>query len=554
VELCRRAPADRDSPDRLAAAIDDQGIDTVVFAPFSTSRKCGMPDLGHAEVLFRCCGRPSIRGLILLASTAAWDCTHYNPGLISESRPLGSSNNPIATAWIELERMARVWAATSGGAQLTILRLAPTPVPGGADYFSRLFSGRFAVSLAGYDPSIQILSLTDLAAAVRCAIQSSSGGIFNVAPDTVIPLRQALRLAGAMRIPMPRGLQRTARAALGQAGLAHPISQAEYIRYSFTVSNEKIKRELQFVPTRSSAEALLELKPNRLEREQQGRTASLKVERWNLGTLERCLSCDPFGMDKDYIARFQRTLFRFMERYYWRIEVDGFENVPSRGRVMIVGVHRGFMPWDGVMALHLIVRRIGRYPRFLIHPGLVKFPFIFNFVRRLGGVIACRENADYFLERDKIVGMFPEGVQGAFSLYRDAYRLGKFGRDEFVKMALRNRAPIVPFVTIGSAEVFPILKKIEWKWWKRRTEWPCFPITPTFPLLPLPLPSKWHTQFLPPMHIEDHYPPEAAADARIVRAISQEVRERLQDAMNIMLARRKSLFHGSIFEHSQSDR
>ncbi|HJZ68432.1 MAG TPA: lysophospholipid acyltransferase family protein, partial [Blastocatellia bacterium] len=295
----------------------------------------------------------------------------------------------------------------------------------------------------------------------------------------------------------------------------------------------KISDELGFFPAKSSAEALLELMPRGPNRWQTAQIAGRAY--------------DPFGMDKDYIAAYGRTLFKLLERYYWRIELNGIENVPRQGRAMIVGVHRGFMPWDGVMALHLMVKRTGRYPRFLIHPGLVKFPFLFNFIRRLGGVIACRENADYLLDRDEVVGMFPEGVQGAFSLYRDAYRLGKFARDEFVKMAIRNRTPIVPFVTVGSAEVFPILKKIEWKWWKRRTEWPCFPITPTFPLVPLPLPSKWHTQFLPPIHIEDKYPPEAARNAAIVRAISQEVRDQLQDAMNRMLARRKSVFYGSVF-------
>jgi hypothetical protein len=77
--------------------------------------------------------------------------------------------------------------------------------------------------------------------------------------------------------------------------------------------------------------------------------------------------------------------------------------------------------------------------------------------------------------------------------------------------------------------------------------WPFIPITPTFPLLPLPLPTKWHTQFLPPLHIERQYPPEAAGDAATVRAISQDVRSRMQKAIDGMLKRRKSIFFGSLF-------
>ena len=126
--------------------------------------------------------------------------------------------------------------------------------------------------------------------------------------------------------------------------------------------------------------------------------------------------------------------------------------------------------------------------------------------------------------------------------------MGKFGRNEFVRTALRNRAPIVPFVTVGSPEIFPIVGKINWRWWKRFTQWPFFPIAPPFPFLPVPLPSKWHTQFLEPLHLEERYPPETADDMAIVRTISQEVRERMQEAVENMLARRRSIFFGSIFE------
>jgi 1-acyl-sn-glycerol-3-phosphate acyltransferase len=144
--------------------------------------------------------------------------------------------------------------------------------------------------------------------------------------------------------------------------------------------------------------------------------------------------------------------------------------------------------------------------------------------------------------------MFPEGIHGAFTPYRRAYRLGKFGRDEYVKMALRHGAPIVPFVTVGSAEIYPILGRIEGGWVHRFFEWPYFPLGPNFPLPGLPLPSKWHTRFLEPLHVASRYPPEAADDPDVVHAISQEVRARLEEAIADMLRRRKHLFWGSIFD------
>jgi len=256
---------------------------------------------------------------------------------------------------------------------------------------------------------------------------------------------------------------------------------------------------------------------------------------------------DEFGMDRDYIKFYGKTLFKFLCDYYWRIETKGLENVPQNGPGILVGTHRGFMPFDGVMILHLLAQRTGRLPRFLTHPGLLKFPFLANFMTKLGGVVASQESATHILQSGELVGLFPEGIKGAFTYYRNAYTLQEFGRDAFVKLALKNRVPILPFLVVGSAEIFPIFGKINSRVWTRYTEWPCIPITPTFPILPVPLPAKWHIQFLPPMHVEEQYSPEAARDRAVVNAISLEVRGVMQKAWNEMIRRRRFKFWGSIF-------
>lgn len=542
VETCQRAPQGEDGFGGLlsggrAAFLLEQEIDAVVYSPPSESRRRSTPDLADAEAVFKECAHAGVKHFVLLSSAAVYGASHHNIGFVSESRVLVRQDRPtVSSRWLEIESLAAFYLGEGPGTRLVILRAAPTPVPGGSDYFSRLLGARLAVTLPGHDPSLQLLSPEDLAGAVRCALEGNARGIYNVAPDGVVPLRAALRLAGARRLPVSRTLQRLARGALTRAGLCHPLEQLDYVRYSWTVSNRKAKGELGFSPKRSSADAVREFH-------------AAEDENRRVRTSDACAAeeFDDFGMDKGYIDAFGRTLFKFLHDRYWRVEVAGLEHVPARGRAVLVGVHRGFMPWDAVMTLHLLARELGRYPRFLIHPGLVRFPFLFNFHTKLGGVIACQENADRVLERGDILAIYPEGIRGAFALYRDAYRLGKFGRDEFVKVALRHRAPIVPFVTVGSAETFPIIGKLNWGWWKRQTEWPFFPITPTWPLVPVPLPSKWHTLYLPPLNVEDRYPPEAADDPETVRAVSREVRARMEEALADIHRRRKSIFFGSVF-------
>src|SRR5713226_9111655 len=98
--------------------------------------------------------------------------------------------------------------------------------------------------------------------------------------------------------------------------------------------------------------------------------------------------------------------------------------------------------------------------------------------------------------------------------------------------------------------VFPIFAQIKSRRWTRYSDWPCLPVS-TFPFLPVPLPSKWHTQFLPPIHVEEQFPPEAAQDASVVKRISVEVRTKMQQAVVDMLRRRRSIFFGSVFDSEE---
>ena len=125
-----------------------------------------------------------------------------------------------------------------------------------------------------------------------------------------------------------------------------------------------------------------------------------------------------------------------------------------------------------------------------------------------------------------------------------------FGRDAFVKIALRNRTPIVPYVTVGNVEALPIFKLFTWRWWRRYSDWPGLPLS-TFPFLPLPLPSKWHIRFLPAIDAAAQYGPEAAGDVTQVKKISAEIRCQMQQAIDDILRRRPAIFWGSVFAREE---
>jgi len=537
-----------DAPDAdLAETLS--GARALVYAAASRAGDPrGVTDEEDARSVLEAAVEAGVPRTVLLSSIEVCPPSHQHLGLLSEDRfKPRPSDNRVSESWRALEELAREAVAGSDSC-LTVLRAAPTPVPGGRDFFSRLLGRPVAFTVPGFDPSIQLLAPEDLARAVALAVdapapaEGSEPRVYHVVPRGTAPVHRAVRLAGGHRLALPLWLQRGVRRAAGGLLPVHPPDRVDFLRYPWSAAGERTAAELGFRAERSTAEAAAALAPRPGHRAAE--EADPPDPAWEWGSE----GIDPFGMDREYVARYGRTLFRFLHDAYWRIEHRGVEHVPRSGPGVLTGVHRGFMPYDGVMALQLLVRERGRYPRFLLHPTLTKFPFLANFMTKLGGIMACQENADWVLERGGLVGIFPEGIRGAFTPYRRAYRLGKFGRDEYVRMALRNRAPIIPFVTVGSAEIFPILGRIDWGWWKRYSEWPYLPITPTFPLLPVPLPSKWHTRVLPPLHVEEEHGPEAADDPEVVRSISAEVRRRMAAAIADMLERRRSIFFGSVFD------
>jgi 1-acyl-sn-glycerol-3-phosphate acyltransferase len=255
---------------------------------------------------------------------------------------------------------------------------------------------------------------------------------------------------------------------------------------------------------------------------------------------------DDFGYD----ARFTETvlpLFEFLYTVWWRVEASGVEQVPAEGPGLIVANHSGVLPWDGAM-IGLAVRHehpARRHCRMLVLDMFALLPFLAPLVAQTGGVRASQENGERLLRRGELVGVFPEGLKGVGKRYRERYKLSRFGRGGFVRLALRTGAPIVPCAVVGAEEIHPMLARADWV--GKPLGLPYFPLTPTFPWLgPLgviPLPTKWSIDFGDPLPTAG-YGPEAADDPIVVNRLAEQVRTTIQRMIDGRLARRRSIWFG----------
>jgi 1-acyl-sn-glycerol-3-phosphate acyltransferase len=239
---------------------------------------------------------------------------------------------------------------------------------------------------------------------------------------------------------------------------------------------------------------------------------------------------DEFGFDPELTESVLHPLLRPLYRDWFHVQVRGIDNLPAKGAALVVANHSGTVALDALM-LSLAVHDEHpeqRYLRLLGADLVFRMPFISELARKHGGTLACNPDAERLLRQGDLVGVFPEGFKGIGKLYRDRYKLQRFGRGGFVSAALRTGAPIIPVSIVGAEETYPMLGNL--KPLARLLGLPYFPMTPTFPWLgPLgliPLPSQWYIEFGTPIAAD--YGSDQADDPLVVFNLADQVRETIQ--------------------------
>ncbi|GMT98998.1 hypothetical protein KH5H1_31170 [Corallococcus caeni] len=243
---------------------------------------------------------------------------------------------------------------------------------------------------------------------------------------------------------------------------------------------------------------------------------------------------DDYGKDAGLVENLQPVL-DFLYEQYWRVSVEGVDQVP-RGAAILVANHSGALPYDGLVMAQALARERPDLleARWLVEDQVFHAPMLGTLFNRLGAVRASPENALRLLDERRPLVVFPEGYQGASKPFAERYRLKRFGRGGFVKLALRTGAPIVPVAIVGAEETSPLLGRLPGGF----LGFPSLPLT-----APGPLPAKWTIRFGEPLSMEG-LPPEAADDLGEVQRLTELTRESIQRMLQALLRERRSVFAG----------
>jgi 1-acyl-sn-glycerol-3-phosphate acyltransferase len=280
-----------------------------------------------------------------------------------------------------------------------------------------------------------------------------------------------------------------------------------------------------------------------------GTAGAVEDARELLPAIEPDRQVTDWGRSERVEGLFDRTIYEFLYHYWFRVDVEGIEHVPSTGGALLVSNHGGALPPDAAMIAKAITEEHPR-PRPLhltVEHFFKGYPGLAMLVAKLGGVPAHPANVQRLLhDEEQLVLVFPEGRKGTEKLYKDRYRLRRFGRGGFVEAAMRAGTPIVPVAVVGAEESMPVFAQL--KPLQRLTQLIYFPITPTFPHLGVLggmayLPAKFRIRFLEPIPT-DQWGDEPWNDRALVQEVAEEVRGRIQEELYSMLAKRRSVWFG----------
>jgi len=271
--------------------------------------------------------------------------------------------------------------------------------------------------------------------------------------------------------------------------------------------------------------------------------------RAHLPAIEPDREVTDWGRSERVEGLMDKTIYDWLYHYWFRVEVEGIEHVPSSGGALLVSNHSGALPPDAAMITKAIKEEHAR-PRPLhltVEHFFKGYPGFSMPVAKIGGVPAHPANVHRLLhDEEQLVLVFPEGRKGTEKLYKDRYKLRRFGRGGFVEAAMRARVPIVPVAVVGAEESMPIFAHMSAL--QRLTGLLYFPITPTFPHFGLAgflgyLPAKFRIRFLEPIPT-DQWGDAPWEDRGLVQTAADEIRARIQEEVIDMVAHRRSVWLG----------
>jgi 1-acyl-sn-glycerol-3-phosphate acyltransferase len=154
------------------------------------------------------------------------------------------------------------------------------------------------------------------------------------------------------------------------------------------------------------------------------------------------------------MPRITGAWLRFCLFFLTRVKVEGLENVPREGPLLVIATHASNV--DGMLLMAYVIPKMGRPMRWLGKEEALRWPF-FGWVMKSNGVFAVRRQAGDLeafrtakkvLEDGQVLAVFPEGSRSHDGALHDA-------KEGATVLAVRSGTPILPIALVATHRFWP---------------------------------------------------------------------------------------------------
>ena len=249
--------------ERCVAACQPQAIvhlaSVVTPPPGMSEAQMHAIDVGGTQAIVRAAVAHGVEQLIVTSSGAAYGYDPQNAEWLDEDQPLrGHAHFAYAKHKREAEMLLA--EARVQHPQLKQLVLRPGTVLGLQvnNQITELFKKRAVLGIRGSDSRFVFIWDQDVVDIICRGLRTGRAGIFNLAGDGALTLKEIAELLDKPYRPLPAGLIRTALRVLKPLGLSpYGPEQVDFLRYRPVLSNRRLKHDFGFSPRYSSREAFL---------------------------------------------------------------------------------------------------------------------------------------------------------------------------------------------------------------------------------------------------------------------------------------------------------
>lgn len=203
------------------------------------------------------CLEAGVDHFVVTSSGAAYGYHPDNPVPLSEEDPLrGNDTFPYSKHKRIVEEMLAEYRERHRELRQLVLR--PGTILGRTtnNQITALFDKPWVMGLGDVDSPFVVIWDEDVVGAILRGLEGRREGIFNLAGDGVLTLRQMADIMNKPYLPLPSKAVERALSVLGPLGVSqYGPEQVDFLRYRPVLDNRRLKEDFGYVPKKTSREA-----------------------------------------------------------------------------------------------------------------------------------------------------------------------------------------------------------------------------------------------------------------------------------------------------------